>query len=299
MIRPRATWLVYAVPLGWLLAFFLVPLLIVAKVSLSQSVLAQPPYLPTFDLGDVVAGWKAFADKLASFSALSYLGLVEDPIYLMAFVTSFVTAMVATIVTFCVAFPIALAIARAPPRRRSMFLLLAIAPFWTSFLVRIYAWILILKDEGLLNAALLATGIIGAPLHIFATNGAVLIGIVYAYLPFMVLPIYAALDRQDPALREAAADLGAGPLASFFKVTLPLTRAGIAAGCAIVFIPAMGEFVIPDLLGGSDTVMVGNTIWADFFANRDWPTASATAIVLVLVLVGPLMLFEHVQKARA
>ena len=162
-----------------------------------------------------------------------------------------------------------------------------------------YAWILILKDEGLLNAVLVSSGLIAAPLHIYATSWAVLIGIVYAYLPFMILPLYAALDRQDPALREAAADLGAGPLTTFFRVTLPLTRAGIAAGCAIVFIPAMGEFVIPDLLGGSNNVMVGTTIWADFFANRDWPTASATAIVLLLVLVGPLLLFEHLQKGRA
>ena len=299
MTRSPRSWLVYALPLAWLVVFFLVPLLIVAKVSISHAVLAQPPYRPVFDVGDLSAGVAAFGDKLASFTPAPYLGLVEDPIYVAAFLTSLLTAAVATLATLCVAFPIALAIARAPPRRRSTLLLLTVAPFWTSFLVRIYAWILILKDEGLLNTFLLATGLITTPLHIFASTGAVLIGIVYAYLPFMVLPIYAALDRQDRALREAASDLGAAPFATFLQVTLPLTRAGIIAGCAVVFIPAMGEFVIPDLLGGSDTVMVGNTIWADFFANRDWPTASATAIVLLVVLVGPILVFERGGRSRA
>ncbi len=299
MKRATNPWFVAAWPLIWLMVFFLVPLLIVAKVSLSQSALAQPPYVPTFGVGDLLAGWSAFADKFAGFSIAAYRGLFDDAIYPAAFVTSLLMASAATLLTLCLAFPIALAIARAPARRRPVLLLLAVAPFWTSFLVRIYAWILILKDEGLLNAFLLTTGLVAAPLHIYATNIAVAIGIVYAYLPFMILPLYAALDRQDPALRDAASDLGAGPLATFLRVTLPLTRAGIAAGCAIVFIPAMGEFVIPDLLGGSDTVMVGTTIWADFFANRDWPTAAATAIALLCILVAPLVLFEHLQKAPA
>ena len=217
----RSPWLVAAWPLAWLLAFFLVPLLIVAKVSISQSVLAQPPYVPTFGLDDL-AGLAVFAGKLAHFTGAAYRGLFDDSIYLSAFVTSLLTAGAATLLTLCLAFPVALAIARAPARRRRVLLLIAIAPFWTSFLVRIYAWILILKDEGLLNAVLVSVGFIAAPLHNYATNWAVLIGIVYAYLPFMILPLYATLDRQDPALREAAADLGAAPLATFVRVTLPL-----------------------------------------------------------------------------
>jgi putrescine transport system permease protein len=194
-----------------------------------------------------------------------------------------------------IAFPFALAMARAPRRLRPLLIGLAVAPFWTSFLIRVYAWIALLKDEGLINHALMALHIIEAPLSIYATNTAVVIGIVYSYLPFMLLPLYSALERQDPALREAAADLGASPLQVFWRVTLPLSRPGVIAGCLLVFIPAVGEFVIPDLLGGSETLMIGRTLWNDFFANRDWPAASAAAIILLALLIGPLLVAERAR----
>jgi putrescine transport system permease protein len=283
--------LVLALPFIWLILFFLVPFTLVAKVSLSQSVLAQPPYRPIFDWHDPGS---LFA-KLQQFSLSAYAGLTQDPLYLQSYIDSVVIAASATLCTLAIAYPFALAIARSPRRWRMVFLILAIAPFWTSFLVRVYAWILLLKDEGLINRALIWLGILHEPLHIFATNFAVVIGIVYSYLPFMILPLYVALDRQDRALAEAASDLGATPFAVFCRVTLPLSMQGIIAGCLMVFIPAVGEFVVPDLLGGSDTLMIGSTMWNDFFANRDWPTASAAAIVLLILLVGPLALYEHRQ----
>ncbi|MGO9133789.1 MAG: ABC transporter permease [Methylovirgula sp.] len=290
--------LVLAVPYLWLVLFFLLPFALVAKVSLSQSVLAQPPYQPVFDWHDPAS----FLEKLQQFSLSAYAGLTQDSLYLQSYLNSILLAAVATLITLLIAYPFALAIARAPRRWRMLLLLLAIAPFWTSFLIRVYAWILLLKDEGLINAALMGLGLIHAPLHIFATNWAVVIGIVYSYLPFMILPLYVALDRQDRALIEAAADLGAAPLSVFRHVTLPLSVPGIVAGVLMVFIPAVGEFVIPDLLGGSETLMIGSTLWNDFFANRDWPTAAAAAIVLLVVLIGPLMIYERRQmqsEARA
>jgi putrescine transport system permease protein len=283
--------LVLAMPFLWLVLFFLLPFALVAKVSLSQSVLGQPPYQPVFDWH----GLSDFLGKLRQFSADAYVGLTQDPIYLQSYVDSVLIAGIATIITLLIAYPFALAIARAPRRWRIVLLLFAIAPFWTSFLIRIYAWILLLKDEGLINNALIVLHIIREPLHIFATNGAVVIGIVYSYLPFMILPLYAALDRQDKALAEAAADLGATPWGVFKRITLPLSMPGVIAGVLMVFIPAVGEFVIPDLLGGSETLMIGSTMWNEFFANRDWPTASAAAIVLLVLLVGPLALYEHWQ----
>lgn len=282
---------ILGLPLIWLIVFFLIPFALVAKVSLSQSVLGQPPYRPVFDWHD---GGGLF-EKLREFSASAYVGLTQDPLYLQSYLNSLGIAAAATLVTLLIAYPFALAIARAPRRWRIALLIFAIAPFWTSFLIRIYAWILLLKDEGLINEALLALGLIREPLHIFASNWAVLIGIVYSYLPFMILPLYAALERQDRALVEAAADLGASPIAVFRRVTLPLSVPGIVAGVLMVFIPAVGEFVIPDLLGGSDTLMIGSTMWNEFFANRDWPTASAAAIVLLVLLVGPLAVYEHRQ----
>jgi putrescine transport system permease protein len=221
--------------------------------------------------------------------------LLSDSLYLESYISSVLVAALSTILTLLVAYPFALAIARSSSSIRPILLGLAIAPFWTSFLIRVYAWIAILKDEGLLNHFLLSIGLIDAPLGIFATNTAIVIGIVYSYLPFMLLPLYAAIEGQDPALLEAAADLGAPPWRAFSRVTLPLSARGIVAGSLLVFIPAVGEFVIPDLLGGSDTLMVGRTLWNDFFLNRDWPTASAAAIVLLILLVGPLLIYERVQ----
>jgi putrescine transport system permease protein len=290
--------LILGLPFVWLVFFFLVPFGLVAKVSLSQSVLGQPPYRPVFDWHDPAG----LFDSLQQFTLSAYAGLAQDPLYLQSYIDSLIIAGLATLCTLIIAYPFALAIARAPHRARILLLILAIAPFWTSFLVRVYAWILLLKDEGFLNAALIRLGILHEPLHIFATNAAVLIGIIYSYLPFMILPLYIALDRQDRALAEAASDLGASPFAVFARVTLPLSVPGIIAGCLMVFIPAVGEFVIPDLLGGSDTLMIGSTLWNDFFANRDWPTASAVAVVLLVLLVGPLALYEHRQmqsEARA
>ena len=281
--------LVLAPPFVWLVVFFLVPFALVAKVSLSQSVLARPPYRPIFDWSDLGGVF----GKLHQFSLGAYAGLTQDPLYLQSYIDSVVLAALATLCTLAIAYPFALAIARSGRRWRILLLILAIAPFWTSSLIRVYAWILLLKDQGLINKALIELGILHEPLHIFATNWAVLIGIVYSYLPFMILPLYVALDRQDPALAEAAADLGATPFATFRRITLPLSVPGIVAGVLMVFIPAVGEFVIPDLLGGSDTLMIGSTMWNDFFTNRDWPTASAAAVVLLVLLVGPLTLYEH------
>jgi putrescine transport system permease protein len=290
--RAHRDWLVLAIPYGWLLIFFLAPFALVLKISLSQSALRQPPYEPVFSWSD---SFQSLLGKLSTLSLDSFGGLLSDSLYLESYISSVLIAAVSTIVTLLVAYPFALAIARSSPKIRPILLGLAIAPFWTSFLIRVYAWIAILKDEGLLNHFLLSIGVIDAPLGIFATNTAIVIGIVYSYLPFMLLPLYAAIEGQDPALLEAAADLGASPWRAFSRITLPLSARGIVAGSLLVFIPAVGEFVIPDLLGGSDTLMIGRTLWNDFFLNRDWPTASAAAIVLLILLVGPLLVYERVQ----
>ena len=281
-----------AVPYLWLLAFFLAPFAIVVKISLSQAALAQPPYMPAFDLAE---GWAATLDKLTQLGLAAYGGLADDWLYLDSYLSSLWLAALATVLTLLVAYPLAYAMARAPQRWRAILVLLAIAPFWTSFLSRVYAWIAILKDEGLLNHALMAMGLIDEPLHIFATDWAVLIGIVYSYLPFMVLPLYNAIARQPGELAEAAADLGASPASTFWRITVPLSWPGVVAGCLLVFIPAIGEVVSPDLLGGSDTLMIGHTMWVEFFDNRDWPTASAATVVLLVLLLAPMILHERSQ----
>jgi putrescine transport system permease protein len=283
---------VIAIPYAWLLLFFLAPFALVLKISLSQSALSQPPYAPVFDRSD---NFGSLLEKLASLSLQSFGGLFSDSLYVDSYISSVLIAAIATVLTLIVAYPFALAIARSSPRARPILMGLAIAPFWTSFLIRVYAWIGILKDEGLLNHFLLSLGLINAPLGLYATNTAIVIGMVYSYLPFMLLPLYAAIEAQDPVLLEAAADLGASPWRAFLRITLPLSARGIVAGSLLVFIPAVGEFVIPDLLGGSDTLMIGRTLWNDFFVNRDWPTASAAAIVLLILLVGPLLIYERLQ----
>ncbi len=244
----------------------------------------------SFDAADI-------RTKLGALSLDAYAALVGDSLYLQSYLDSVAIAAAAALITLLIAYPLAFAIARSPVRRRPMLLLLAVAPFWTSSLIRVYAWIMILKDEGLINHALIALGLIKAPLHIFASNWAVLIGIVYSYLPFMLLPLYAAIESQDKALTEAAADLGASAAGVFWRITLPLSLPGVIAGSLMVFIPAVGEFVIPDLLGGSDTLMIGTTLWNDFFANRDWPAAAAAAVALLVLLVGPLVFYERLQMA--
>jgi len=283
---------VLAAPYLWLVLFFVAPMGLVAKISLSRPAEARPPYEPVFSLSDGLAGT---LEKLRLLGFDSYRYFAQDWLYFDSYLSSLKIAGVATALTLLIAYPFALAMARAPRRWRPLLIGLAIAPFWTSFLIRVYAWIALLKDEGLVNHALTALHLIEKPLGIYATDAAVVIGVVYSYMPFMLLPLYSALEKQDSALREAAADLGATPAQVFWRVTLPLSRAGVVAGCLLVFIPAVGEFVIPDLLGGSDTLMIGRTLWNDFFANRDWPAASAAAILLLLLLLGPLILAERVR----
>ena len=293
--RPAAHWAVLAAPYAWLLLFFLAPFLIVLKISFSETAIAQPPYTPVLGLADGLSGLLAKAREL---TPSNYATLFEDSLYWRSYLTSVRIAAVSTLLVLLVGYPIAYGMARAPERWRSTLVMLVILPFWTSFLIRVYAWMGILSSEGLLYQALHALGLISAPLAILGTNTAVYIGIVYAYLPFMVLPLYASLDAQDGSLLEAAADLGAPPWKAFWLVTFRLSLPGVVAGCLLVFIPAVGEFVIPDLLGGSETLMIGRTLWVEFFNNRDWPVASAVAVILLLILVVPLVLFQRAEQRR-
>ncbi|CUH79892.1 ABC transporter permease subunit [Tropicibacter naphthalenivorans] len=285
-----------AVPYLWLLALFLVPFLIVIKISLSDVAYASPPYVPQLDL---TQGWAGLHDFFAALDFENFAFLTTDALYWKAYLSSLKIALVATALTALVGYPVAYGMARAPQEWRPTLLMLVILPFWTSFLIRVYSWMGILSNEGVLNQVLLATGIISEPLQIMNTNTAVYIGIVYTYLPFMVLPIYAALEKLDESLLEAAEDLGCSRLAAFWLVTFPLSRGGIVAGCFLVFIPAIGEFVIPSLLGGSDTLMIGKVLWEEFFSNTDWPVASAVAVILLALLIIPIVLFQrHEEKER-
>jgi putrescine transport system permease protein len=285
-----------AVPYLWLLALFLVPFLIVLKISLSDIALSIPPYTPQLDLS---AGWDGIKSFLSELDFENFTFLTQDPLYWKAYVSSLQIAAISTLLTLLVGYSIAYGMAQAPDEWRPTLLLLVILPFWTSFLIRVYSWIGILSNEGFLNQFLLWTGIISTPLTILNTNTAVYIGIVYTYLPFMILPIYSALEKMDGSLLEAAEDLGCSRLSAFWLITIPLSKAGIIAGCFLVFIPALGEFVIPSLLGGSDTLMIGKVLWEEFFSNRDWPVASAVAVILLLILVIPIVLFQrNEQKQR-
>ena len=284
--------LVIVVPYLWLLLFFLVPFVIVFKISLSQTAIAMPPYVPVFD------GVQGLFENLRELSFENYLWLTSDALYFNAYVSSVVIAGVSTVLALLIGYPLAYGMARAPASVRPTLLMLVILPFWTSFLIRVYAWIGILKPEGLLNQFLMFAGIIDEPLIIMNTHTAIYIGIVYSYLPFMVLPLYATLEKMDYSLIEAAQDLGCTPTQAFWKITAPLSLPGVVAGCMLVFIPAIGEFVIPDLLGGSRTLMIGKTLWNEFFANRDWPVSSAVAVILLLILVVPIVIFQYAQ-ARA
>ena len=287
--------LVILIPYFWLLFFFLVPFVIVFKISLSQTAVAMPPYAPALGLEEGFAG---LLSQLRELGIDNYIWLTEDALYFNAYVSSVLIAAVSTVLALLVGYPIAYGMARAPASLRPALLMLVILPFWTSFLIRVYAWIGILKPEGLLNQLLLAIGIIDEPLIILNTHSAIFIGIVYSYLPFMILPLYASLEKMDHSLIEAAQDLGCPPVTAFWKITFPLSLPGVVAGCMLVFIPAVGEFVIPDLLGGSQTLMIGKTLWSEFFANRDWPVASAVAVILLLLLIVPIMIFQSAQ-ARA
>jgi putrescine transport system permease protein len=277
------------VPYLWLGLFFLLPLVIVLQISLSEAALAQPPYTSLW-------AWAEDAVLEIRLNLQNYLLVFEDPLYLDAFLNSLWVAAVSTLVCLLIGYPMAYAIATAPERARLPLLMLIILPFWTSFLIRVYAWIGILKPNGLLNGLLMGMGLIDEPLTILHTQTAVYIGVVYSYLPFMILPLYANLTRLDLGLLEAAADLGCRPFEAFLRVTLPLSLPGIVAGSMLVFIPVVGEFVIPDLLGGPDSLMVGKMLWTEFFGNKDWPLASALAVCLLGLLVIPFVLLQRLEQ---
>ncbi|HOV03571.1 MAG TPA: ABC transporter permease subunit [Kaistiaceae bacterium] len=285
-------WLVVAIPYLWLLVFFLAPFFIVFKISLSQVAIAMPPYVPAFDLA---AGISRFFADLKELTFSNYLWLTEDALYWKSYLSSVGIALVSTLILLAIGFPVAYGMARSPKAWRPTLLMLVILPFWTSFLIRVYAWIGILKKEGLLNQFLLWVGAINEPLTIINTNTAVYIGIVYSYLPFMILPLYASLEKLDETLLEAASDLGCPPTKAFWLITFPLALPGVIAGSFLCFIPIVGEFVIPDLLGGSETMMIGKTLWSEFFNNRDWPVSSAVAVLLLLILVVPIVVFQNSQ----
>ena len=268
---------VIGLPFLWLGLFFLLPCLLVLAISLGTY---APDSVPPVELG---------------FSARSFALLFSDDLYLAAWLSSLRIAATSTLVALLLGYPMAYAIARAAPDRRPLLLMLVVLPFWTSFLIRIYAWMGLLADNGLIEQFLRWTGLASNSGTILGTEWAVHLGIVYAYLPFMVLPLYATLEKLDHGLLEAAADLGARPLAAFLTVTLPLSLPGIVAGCLLVFIPAVGEFVIPDLLGGTETLMIGKVLWDEFFTNGDWPLASAVAVCLLVLLVGPIAIFQRNQ----
>jgi putrescine transport system permease protein len=280
-------------PFLWLAIFFAFPFLLVAKLSLSDTALAIPPYAPRLDWSRGLAG---VGDFVRALDLQTYARLVSDRLYVSAYLSSLRFAAVGTGILLLIGYPIAYGMSRCAPGVRQALVMAVILPFWTSFLIRIYAWIAILKPGGLLNAVL---GMVGLPpLAIMDTDIAVYVGLVYAYLPFMVLPLYAVLERQDESLLEAAADLGCTPRQAFWRVTFPISLPGVGAGALLCFIPMVGEFVVPDLLGGSGTLMLGKTIWTEFFANRDWPVASAVAVILLLLLIVPIMIFQNAQ-ARA
>jgi putrescine transport system permease protein len=283
---------VIAVPYIWLLLFFLVPFVIVLKISFSDAQISMPPYEPLLH-------WVSDKALQIQLNFGNFAFLVEDNLYWKAYLTSIWVAAVSTLLCLLIGYPMAYAIARSQSSTRNILLLLVILPFWTSFLLRVYAWIGILKNNGLINNTLMALGVIDQPIQMLQTDFAVYVGIVYSYLPFMILPLYANLEKMDLTLLEAAADLGYRPWKSFLKITLPLSLPGIIAGCLLVFIPAVGEFVIPALLGDPGMLMIGKVLWTEFFNNRDWPVASAVAIALLLFLVIPIMFFQRAQDAEA
>ncbi len=273
-------------PLLWLAAFFVLPFLMVLRMSLSDTARAVPPYAPHWE------GFGQIREFLAGLDFEAFGTLWGDSLYLDAFLTAIRIAGTATLLALLIGFPLAYAITRAPKSWQNLLVVLVILPFWTSFLIRVYAWIAILRPEGVLDRMLMGIGLTSEPLRLLNTETAVLIGMVYSYLPFMVLPIYAVLEKMDRSLIEAAADLGAKPLTRFLTITVPLAKPGILAGCFLVFVPGIGEFVIPDLLGGSETLMIGRVLWTEFFSNRDWPLASAVAVSLLVVIILPMMLLR-------
>lgn len=282
-------------PYLWMALFFLVPFAFVLKISLSQTAIAQPPYLPVFD---IALGWQALKAAFAALSFDNFHLLASDNLYIFSGLRSLTVAAVATTILLLIGYPVAYAMARLPQRWQAVVMTLVIVPFWTSFLIRVYAWINILQHDGLLNKILLALHVVSTPVVWLSTDSAMYLGIVYSYLPFMILPLYATLAKIDPALLEAAADLGSSPLKSFWLITVPLSLPGVGAGVLLCFIPIVGEFVIPDLLAGSDALMIGQTLWLEFFTNRDWPVASATAVLLLVILLLPLLIYDRFQRRQ-
>ncbi|HKS84159.1 MAG TPA: ABC transporter permease subunit [Pseudolabrys sp.] len=282
-----------AIPYLWLVIFFLLPFAIVLKISLSETVLAQPPYLPVLDIQSGLAGLADFFSKL---SLDTFRLLASDSLYLLSYVKSLQVGAVSTTILLLLGYPIAYGIARAPRRWQPLLVMAVVLPFWTSFLIRVYAWINILQRDGLLNDILLRLHVIDMPAAWLSSDTAIYIGVVYSYLPFMVLPLYASLEKLDESLLEAAADLGCPRWKAFWLVTFPLSLPGIAAGALLCFIPIVGEYVIPDLLGGSDSQMIGQTLWTEFFSNRDWPVASAIAMALLVLLLTPILFHERLQR---
>jgi putrescine transport system permease protein len=281
-------------PYLWMALFFLVPFAFVLKISLSQLAMAQPPYTPVFDLTQGAAALRA---AFAALSLDNFRLLVSDDIYLLSYLRSLVVAAVSTSILLLIGYPIAYAMARLPRQWQSVAMMLVIVPFWTSFLIRIYAWITILQHDGPLNRILLALHLVSSPVVWLSTDTAMYIGMVYSYLPFMILPLYASLARMDPALLEAGGDLGAAPRQAFWLVTFPLSLPGVGAGILLCFIPIVGEFVTPDLLAASDAPMIAQTLWAAFNIP-DWPMASAAAVLLLLLLVLPLVLYDRLQRRQ-
>jgi putrescine transport system permease protein len=282
-------------PYLWMALFFLVPFVFVVKISLSQTAIAMPPYAPVFDL---TAGFATIKAALAALSLDNFKLLLSDDLYVFSYLRSLFVAVVSTSILLLIGYPIAYGMARLPARWQSVAMMLVIVPFWTSFLIRIYAWINILQHDGLLNQILLALHLVSTPVVWLSTDSAMYLGIVYSYLPFMILPLYATLAKIEPVLLEAANDLGSSPRQAFWLVTFPLSLPGVGAGVLLCFIPIVGEFVIPDLLAGSDSLMIGQTLWLEFFTNKDWPVASAAAVVLLLLLLAPLLLYDRLQRRQ-
>ncbi|MES3708660.1 ABC transporter permease subunit [Pseudomonas putida] len=286
-LAPEGRHVVIGIPFTWLFLFFMLPFFIVMKISFAEADVAIPPYSEIYSFVE---------DKLqVVFNMANYALLTEDDLYLMAYVGSLKMAFVSTILCVLIGYPMAYAIASARKESQTVLLLLIMMPTWTAILIRVYAWMGILSNNGLLNSFLLWLGLIDQPLQILNTNLAVYIGVVYSYLPFMILPLYANLVKHDPSLLEAASDLGSSTFNSFWKITVPLSKNGIIAGCMLVFIPVVGEFVIPELLGGPETLMIGKVLWQEFFNNRDWPVASALAVVMLAILIVPILLFNRSQ----
>lgn len=291
MHRAQTGWktIVVGVPFFWLLLFFLAPFVIVFKISLAESLIASPPFSSLFE-------WTEEGALMFQVVFDNYAYLWEDDLYVKTYLNSLKISTISTILCLLLGYPVAYAIVRSSPTAKNILLLMVILPFWTSFLLRVYAWMGLLADQGTINSFLIWLGVIDSPIRMMYSEFAVYVGIVYSYVPFMILPLYANMEKLDMTLHEAAADLGARPMTTFFTVTLPMTSPGILAGSLLVFIPATGEFVIPDLLGGGNVLMIGRVLYNEFNSNHDWPVAAAVAIVLLLVLVIPMMIYQHVQS---